>query len=214
MSTAQHTFGTRRNAPSYPGVGNNDIPLQTQPAVESSNTYVYPPSQPSAASPSPIGVRSPQEPVPAYNPVSANDSPDLIAARRELLDVDARIRTQTDELNLRLNSSDSSGTSIEYLQEEIRKLNIRKTDLQQRVSDLQDPNSYYYQQSQAMTANPADLERGLLIGSRVLPISYPPVVRPANKVRSAVSCAICVFVIGGVLLVIIVLVAVQRSHSH
>ncbi|KAJ6264056.1 hypothetical protein Dda_0197 [Drechslerella dactyloides] len=202
MPAVQHTFGTARNAPSHPGVG------VVPPTPQMSEAHACPPgSSPpvlTAALPD-ADFQSPQEPAPIYVPSGPNDSPDLVAARRELLDVDAEIRRKTDELNLRLNDSDSSGESIEHLKEEVRKLNIRKGSLQQRVSDLQDPSSFAYLQSQAMTAMPADLERGG---------QYLPLVNTTQAVGARKSKASSCCIIFGVLIFVIVFIAILAQASR
>ncbi|KAK6522214.1 hypothetical protein TWF281_002780 [Arthrobotrys megalospora] len=184
MPPAQHTFGVTGNAPSYPGAGATQMPQSrpmpnnspyssqsvpspvpgaveveahgyTSPIVPgpsvSPNPYVQ---NPYAQGPHSYGVQSPQEPVPAYTPYGPNESPDLLAARREYLDVEAQIQNETTELNHRLNNRDEDPTVINSLQDSVRKLYIRKGALMQRIQDLQDPNSYAFQQSQAMTAIP------------------------------------------------------------
>ncbi|RVD90244.1 uncharacterized protein DFL_001219 [Arthrobotrys flagrans] len=97
--------------------------------------------------------QSPQEPVPAYTRYGPNDSPDLLATRREYLDVEAQIQNETTELNHRLNNPSEDPTIINSLQDSIRKLYLRKGALMQRIQDLQDPNSYAFHQAQAMTVN-------------------------------------------------------------
>ncbi|KAK6502399.1 hypothetical protein TWF506_002979 [Arthrobotrys conoides] len=97
------------------------------------------------------GQVEPQEPIPAYTRNGPNESPDLIAARREYLDVKAQIQKETIELTNLINTPPPNPTKILSIQDSIRKLYIRQGSLLQRIQDLQDPYSYAFQQSQAMT---------------------------------------------------------------
>ncbi|KAK6353487.1 hypothetical protein TWF696_005449 [Orbilia brochopaga] len=187
MPVVQHTYGTRRNAPSYPGVG-------AIPPGEATGPHT--------------GFQSPQEPTPAYAALDSNDSPDLVAARRELFDVEAHIQMLRDNLNLRLNNPDSSGPPIESLEEEIRSLVLRGRKLRRRVHALQNPDSPAYLQSQAMTANPADAERGLAITSYNTPLAFNPPTATRARKWTAGNLACFVVMVGVVILFIVIITAI------
>ncbi|KAF3923724.1 hypothetical protein ABW20_dc0106385 [Dactylellina cionopaga] len=230
MPPKQHTFGTTGNMPSYPGAGAPQV--QAQPRPESTNPYyqVAGPSSPRPAplytppvvSPSPgphvYNFSSPQTPAPAYTPFNANDSPDLLAARRELLDIEAQIQRDNDNLNNRLNESNRDPSAIEFFQEEVRKLYIRKGALQQQIQDLQNPNSYAYQQSQAMTANPAsESQHTPLVYAAHLESNRFNAATLTQAVKSNASrfrCIWIVFVVSVIPITIIILYALNKAKKH
>ncbi|KAK6330800.1 hypothetical protein TWF718_003000 [Orbilia javanica] len=155
----------------------------------------------------------PQEPIPAYTRYAQNESPDLLAARREFLDVDTQIQNETTELNHRLNNANEDPIIINSLQDSIRKLYLRKGALMQRIQDLQDPNSYAFQQSQAMTVNPTNQT----------PLMYDNEAQDRNRAltlanytvtsRDRMKGVACIIILFVVLVIIIIGLVVKKRHS-
>ncbi|KAF3177420.1 hypothetical protein TWF225_008407 [Orbilia oligospora] len=163
----------------------------------------------------------PQEPIPAYTRDAQNDSPDLLAARREYLDVETQIQNETTELNHRLTNPSENSTIITSLQNSIRKLYIRQGALMQRIQDLQDPNSYAFQQSQAMTtttrANYPNNQTPLMYDgneheteadrNRALTLANYTVTS-----RERVKGCICIIILFIALAIVIIALVVKKRH--
>ncbi|KAK6542559.1 hypothetical protein TWF694_006507 [Orbilia ellipsospora] len=155
--TVQHTYGPRGSMPSYSGAGVTQSPIGGSPSDQAGSSVPEGPAppymSPTGSQPAFGGIVSPQTPVPVYAPHVQIESPELVA-RRELSEVNSRIHTQTTILNHRLNEpGEINSETIEQLQEEIRRLEIRRDALTQHLQDLQDPNSYAYTQANAMNPN-------------------------------------------------------------
>ncbi|KAK6496240.1 hypothetical protein TWF481_002265 [Arthrobotrys musiformis] len=243
MPPIQHTFGTTGNAPSHPGAGatsmpqshpqNND-PYLPQPPIpppipgtyETEVSIPSVPPAPHAQNAHPTNAfryahpyedfERPQEPIPAYTRHAPNDSPDLLAARREYLDIEAQIQNETTELNHRLNNPSEDPTTINSLQDSIRKLYFRKGALMQRIQDLQDPNSYAFQQSQAMTVAVDPTAQAMLMyddearqdRNRALTLANYTVSR-----RDRVKGCICMIILLVVLGIVIIGLVVKKRHG-
>ncbi|EPS42589.1 hypothetical protein H072_3389 [Dactylellina haptotyla CBS 200.50] len=228
MPPQQHTFGAMGNMPSHPGVGATGSAAPTPP-LQTNTQYSTPPvelgSPPAYMSPTgPSNVptsysgyqsqfQSPQQPAPTYTPWGSNMSPDVIATRRELLDVDALIHDSQNRLNEQLDNPAHDSVAIEQLQEESRKLYLRKSTLLQRLQDLQDPSTEAYHQSQAMTVNLAEplmYAHGPAVESGVRPaITLLPA---ATKNRGAWKACIALLIIALVVIVIISVIVKRLSH--
>ncbi|KAF3211967.1 hypothetical protein TWF192_008958 [Orbilia oligospora] len=162
----------------------------------------------------------PQEPIPAYTRDGQNDSPDLLAARREYIDIETQIQNETTELNHRLTNPSENSTIITSLQSSIRKLYIRQGALMQRIQDLQDPNSYAFRQSQAMTTTTANY-----------PNNQTPLIYDGNeheteadrnraltlanytvKPRERLTGCICLFILFFILGLIVIVLVVKKKH--
>ncbi|KAK6342038.1 hypothetical protein TWF730_001519 [Orbilia blumenaviensis] len=152
-------------------------------------------------------TQMPQEPVPAYAPNGLSMSPDLLAARREHLDVEAQIQHETNDLNNRLNNPGEDPERINFLHDSIRKLYLRKGVLMQRIQDLQDSNSYAYQQSQAMTANITHQTPPMNVEAQNPTLSNDLVVQ--RDKRTALGCISFLVIVITIVIVVIAL----RSHS-
>ncbi|KAF3930040.1 hypothetical protein ABW19_dt0202212 [Dactylella cylindrospora] len=225
MPAQQHTFGTTHNTP---GAGESSsgasYPLQNRPLPPAPqnnplDSYYSPGGTPivyttPSQTPNPYSrITSPAEPIPAYTPYGPNDSPDLIAARRELMDVDVQIRGEEDHLSACLSNPGTDPAYIAHLQEELRKGYLRKGALQQRIQDLQNPNSYAYQQSQAMVA-PLSSHQTPLIQSEIAVTQYIEDQRRAFSVKpkSTVGCAIFIIFILAVIVTIAIVTASRNRR--